>query len=102
MNSFSYHKPESLGEAIALLGEHGENASILAGGIAVEDAVDEFHAAVGVGEQPGSMAVGAQRRVAVERATDEPGERVDLHADTAAVAVVPACRIAGEARAREV
>ncbi len=32
MNSFSYHKPESLGEAIALLGEHGENASILAGG----------------------------------------------------------------------
>lgn len=32
MNAFSYHKPKTLDEAIALLHDYGENASILAGG----------------------------------------------------------------------
>ena len=32
MKTFSYHKPETLDEAITLLHAHGENASILAGG----------------------------------------------------------------------
>lgn len=32
MKTFSYHRPETLDEAIALMDEHGENASVLAGG----------------------------------------------------------------------
>jgi carbon-monoxide dehydrogenase medium subunit len=32
VKAFSYHKPETLDEAIALLNDYGENASILAGG----------------------------------------------------------------------
>ena len=35
MNGFSYHRPETLEEALGLLQEHGEDAKVIAGGTAL-------------------------------------------------------------------
>jgi carbon-monoxide dehydrogenase medium subunit len=71
-SSFDYYRPESVGEAIALLQEHGENSKLLAGGhsllpimklrLAEPDAlidIGRIEALRGVSETPSGLKIGA-------------------------------------------
>ncbi|MGB6366923.1 MAG: FAD binding domain-containing protein, partial [Thermoanaerobaculia bacterium] len=103
--SFDYHSPTTLDEAVALLGEHGANAKILAGGQSLIPAM-RFRLAMpeilidinrlpdldAIRQQNGSLVIGGLTR---ESALEEAAliqESYPLLADTARVIADPLVR----------
>jgi len=103
--AFDYHSPTSIDEAIALLGEHGDNAKILAGGqslipamrfrLAVPETLIDINRIDGLAyirEENGYLAIGGMTREVALEESDVVQSRYSLLADTALVIADPLVR----------
>ena len=103
--AFDYHSPTSLDEAIALLGEHGDNAKILAGGqslipamrfrLAIPETLIDINRIDGLAyirEANGYLAIGGMTREVALEESDVVQSKYPLLADTAVVIADPLVR----------
>ena len=103
--SFDYHSPTTLEEAVALLGEHGENAKILAGGqslipamrfrLAMPETLIDINRLTGldaVSQNNGFLVIGGLTRESALEESALVQESYPLLADTARVIADPLVR----------
>jgi len=103
--AFDYHSPSSLDEAIALLGEHGDNAKILAGGqslipamrfrLAIPETLIDINRIEGLAyirEENDYLAIGGMTREVALEESDVVQSKYPLLADTAVVIADPLVR----------
>jgi carbon-monoxide dehydrogenase medium subunit len=103
--SFDYHSPTTLDEAVALLGEHGENAKILAGGqslipamrfrLAMPETLIDINRLTGldtISKESGYLAIGGLTRESALEESAIVQEEYPLLADTARVIADPLVR----------
>lgn len=103
--SFDYHSPTTLEEAVALLGEHGENAKILAGGqslipamrfrLAMPETLIDINRLTGldaVSQDNGSLVIGGLTRESALEESPLVQASYPLLADTARVIADPLVR----------
>jgi carbon-monoxide dehydrogenase medium subunit len=103
--SFDYHAPQTLGEAVDLLGRHGDEAKVLSGGQSLLPMLKLRLAQPGhlvdigripgleyVEEKDGVLAIGGRTREAALERSEIVRSRYPLLADTAAVIADPIVR----------
>jgi len=103
--AFDYHSPSTVDEAIALLGEHGDNAKILAGGqslipamrfrLAIPETLIDINRIEGLAyirEENDYLAIGGMTREVALEESDVVQSKYPLLADTAVVIADPLVR----------
>ena len=107
-DKFEYHRPGTVAEAIALLGEHGDGARILAGGhslvpmmklrLAIPEHlidINRINDLKGIDKQGGEIRIGAATTQAEALASDLLTEACPIIAEAAAVIADPQVRNCG-------